>query len=150
MKEASRATALEIEQAAIYLARLNFRPWIRVVETRTVPRTRAAFYGWLYTIPGGGVEPIDQRMIEVAEDDSRAGLYDPASGGVAYVPVGSVKRSETLVAMWLRVRKRPQCYVLRFPSRLDRIACFAPSFHTPVQRHRTLKSHLTQGCRRER
>jgi hypothetical protein len=38
-------------------------------------------------------------MIEVAEDDSRAGLYDPASGGVAYVPVGSVKRSETLVAM---------------------------------------------------
>jgi hypothetical protein len=61
-----------------------------VVETRTVPKTRAAHYGWLNTIPNGDVEPIGQRIIEVAEDANRAGLYDLASGFVAYVPVKAI------------------------------------------------------------
>lgn len=94
---AIHASASDIEEAAAYFSRLHFRPWIRVVETRSVPRTRAAYWGWLDAIPHGELEPIGQRIIELAEDRRRAGLYDPASGFVAYVPVGSLKRGEALV-----------------------------------------------------
>jgi cytochrome c553 len=94
---ASHATASDIEQAAVYFSSLHFRPWIRVVESRTVPKTRAAYWGWLDAIPHGGVEAIGQRIIELAEDPFRAGRYDPSSGFVANVPVGSLKRGKALV-----------------------------------------------------
>ena len=43
------------------------------------------------------MEPIGQRIIEVAEDVARSTLRDPGSGFIAYVPVGSIKRGEALV-----------------------------------------------------
>jgi cytochrome c553 len=45
----------------------------------------------------GGREPIDDRIIETALDLPRTELRDPASGFVAYVPLGSIARGRRLV-----------------------------------------------------
>jgi cytochrome c553 len=48
-------------------------------------------------IDASGVkEPIGLRIIEVPEDVDRTMLRDATSGFIAYVPIGSVKRGETL------------------------------------------------------
>ena len=44
-----------------------------------------------------GTEPLGQRIIEMPEDLARTELRDAASGFVAYVPPGSIKRGESLV-----------------------------------------------------
>jgi cytochrome c553 len=43
------------------------------------------------------MEPIGQRIIELAEDPARASLRDSRPGVIACVPVGSIKRGEALV-----------------------------------------------------
>ena len=43
------------------------------------------------------MEPIGQRIIEVAEDLPRTSVRDSRSGFIAYVPVGSVRKGEVLV-----------------------------------------------------
>jgi cytochrome c553 len=43
------------------------------------------------------MEPLGQRIIEVPEDLARTELRDGASGFVAYVPAGSVKKGQALV-----------------------------------------------------
>ena len=86
----------EVKVAAQYFAALKPKPWIRVVETDTVPKTKVA--GWMLVAAGGGAtEPIGQRIIEMPEDLERTELRDSASGFVAYVPVGSIKKGEVLV-----------------------------------------------------
>jgi cytochrome c553 len=83
--------------AAEYFASLKPVPWIRVVETPTVPKTKVG--GWMLVADdSGGMEPIGQRIIEMPENLERTELRDSASGFVAYVPVGSVRRGETLIA----------------------------------------------------
>jgi len=67
-----------------------------VVETKTVPKTRVSG-SMLVQVEGGGDEPIGQRIIETPENLERTELRDAASGFVAYVPVGSVKKGESLV-----------------------------------------------------
>lgn len=94
---AENANDEEVRVAAEYFASFEFRPWIRVVETNTVPRTAVAG-GMHVPAEGGGVEPIGQRIIETPEDPDRTALRDPASGFVAYVPVGSIERGQELVA----------------------------------------------------
>ena len=94
---ASKVSDADLARAAAYFASLPPRPWIRVVETSTVPATRPDHYGWLDLVPGGGREPIGQRIIEVPEDFSRMRLEDPHSGIVAYVPPGSIARGAALV-----------------------------------------------------
>ena len=86
----------EVKAAAAYFASLQFRPWIRVVESATVPKTRVAG-AMLVPAEGGGTEPIGQRIIEMAEALARTELRDPTSGFVAYVPVGSITQGESLV-----------------------------------------------------
>ncbi len=61
-----------------------------------VPKTRAQG-GMLVPAEGGGTESIGQRIIEMPENLERTELRDPATGFVAYVPVGSIKRGEALV-----------------------------------------------------
>jgi cytochrome c553 len=90
------ATDAEVRAAAEYFSRLKFRPWVRVVEARTVPKTRVAGY-MLKPLPGGATEPIGTRIIEVPADVARTELRDPRSGFVAYVPVGSIAKGEALV-----------------------------------------------------
>ncbi len=82
--------------AAKYFASLKPKPWIRVVETDTVPVTRPAG-GMLVAVDGAGTEPIGQRVIVVSEDYERTELRDPNSGFIAYVPKGSIERGKELV-----------------------------------------------------
>lgn len=81
--------------AAEYFSSIDFKPWIRVVETDRVPRTR--FSGWIHkVIEGGGTEPIGYRIVETPENLRRTELRDDASSFIAYVPTGSVARGESL------------------------------------------------------
>jgi cytochrome c553 len=93
---AAKANEKEVRVAARYFSGLQLKPWIRVVETRTVPKTHVS--GWmLVSTKGGPREAIGQRIIEMPEDLERTELRDDASGFVAYVPAGSVKRGQMLV-----------------------------------------------------
>ena len=47
--------------------------------------------------PGGGMEPIGNRIITVPDDQERARLRDPHSPFIAYAPVGSIARGKALV-----------------------------------------------------
>ncbi len=88
----------EIKAAATYFSSIKWTPWIRVVESDTVPKTRIAG-GMFIAIEGAeaGKEPIGQRIIEVPErtEDTEA-LRNPRSGFIAYVPKGSIKKGEAL------------------------------------------------------
>jgi cytochrome c553 len=94
---ATKANQKEIQAAAKYFSALKPRPWIRVVETDTVPKTHVA--GWMLVASSTGeMEPIGQRIIETPENLERTELRDDHSGFIAYVPVGSVKKGQALVA----------------------------------------------------
>jgi cytochrome c553 len=90
------ATDAEVQAAAEYFSKLKLKPWIRVVETAMVPKTRIAG-GMFIAIEDGGTEPIGNRIIEVPENLERTELRDDASGFIAYAPVGSIKKGEALV-----------------------------------------------------
>ena len=87
----------EVQAAAEYFSALKARPWIRVVETETVPKTHVA--GWML-VPSevGEAEPIGQRIIETPENLERTELRDDHSGFTAYVPVGSIEKGERLAS----------------------------------------------------
>jgi cytochrome c553 len=86
----------DLRIAAQYFSALRQKPWIRVVEANTVPKTHAA--GWmLVASEAGATEPIGQRIIEMPEDLERTELRDAGSGFVAYVPAGSIRKGEALV-----------------------------------------------------
>jgi cytochrome c553 len=87
----------EVAAAAQYFSAIKWAPWIRVVETEMVPKTRIS--GNLF-LPTERVksEPIAGRIIEVPEDEAQAEtLRNPHSGFVAYVPVGSIEKGRDLV-----------------------------------------------------
>ncbi|HEY2185811.1 MAG TPA: cytochrome C [Xanthobacteraceae bacterium] len=89
-------TDAEIKEAAEYFAALKPTPWIRVVETDTVPRSYIAFGNKRLVHPDGGSEPLGNRIIEVPEDEEIVLYRDPSAGFVAYVPKGSVARGKEL------------------------------------------------------
>jgi cytochrome c553 len=92
----TKATNKETAAAAEYFSKLERKPWIRVVETSTVPKTHVA--GWMLVADTpSATEPIGQRIIEMPEDLELTELRDDASGFVAYVPEGSLKRGKWLV-----------------------------------------------------
>ena len=87
----------EIKAAAEYFGSMKWTPWIKVVETKTVPKTRNAG-GMFLTLEGNEKEPLGQRIIETPVNaEATEILRDPHSSFIAYVPVGSVKKGETLV-----------------------------------------------------
>jgi cytochrome c553 len=87
----------EIKAAAEYFGSMKWTPWIKVVETSTVPKTRIAG-GLFLTVEGEEKEPIGDRIIEVPVNaEATETLRDPRSGFIAYVPAGSVKKGEALV-----------------------------------------------------
>jgi cytochrome c553 len=94
IQDAKAATDEEIRTAAAYFSSFPFQKWIRVVESKDVPRTRIA--GSMH-VPTGGTEALGQRIIEMPEDLARTELRDAASGFVAYVPIGSIAKGESLV-----------------------------------------------------
>jgi len=90
-------TDAEIKASAEYFASIKWTPWIRVVESATVPKTR--IQGGMYLrLEGNETEPLGMRMIETPENvEHTEVLRDPRSGFIAYAPMGSIKKGETLV-----------------------------------------------------
>jgi cytochrome c553 len=86
----------DLKTAAAYFAALKPRPWIRVTEAATVPKTRVLGF-MLVPDKSGESEPIGNRVIEMPEDVPRTELRDSRSGFVAYAPPGSLQRGESLV-----------------------------------------------------
>jgi cytochrome c553 len=94
---AKALTEDEMRQAAEYFGSMKWTPWIRVVETETVPKMRIQG-GMHIPLAGNEREPIGQRIIETPENPEHTEvLRDPRSGFIAYVPVGSVRKGEALV-----------------------------------------------------
>jgi cytochrome c553 len=93
---AKAMTTAEIESSARYYASMPWTQWIRVVETRMVPKTNPR-NGVFFRAPGNDTEPLGMRIIEGPEDTERFELRDPHSGFIAYAPIGSIKAGETLV-----------------------------------------------------
>lgn len=87
----------EAEAAAKYFSSMNYKLWIRVVETASVPKT-ITNGSMLLPAPAGGKEPIGNRVIEIPEHPERTELRDPTSSFVAYVPSGSIKKGELLAS----------------------------------------------------
>lgn len=92
---AKSITPEEAEEGADYFSELKLTPWIRVVETDTVPKTRVA--GGMLVPDGTDTEPIGDRVIEVPVNVEQTQLRNPDSGFIAYVPEGSLRRGEELV-----------------------------------------------------
>jgi len=87
----------ETRTAARYFASMKWTPWIKVVETETVPKTRIQ-NGMFLRLEGAATEPIGQRIIESPVNAvATTELRDARSGFIAYVPVGSIKKGEALV-----------------------------------------------------
>jgi cytochrome c553 len=94
---AKSVSEADVRTAAEYFAALKPRPWIRVVESSSVPRTHVA--GWMLVADEPReMEPIGARIIEMPENLERTELRDSKSGFLAYVPPGSVGRGRVLVA----------------------------------------------------
>src|ERR1700722_18363012 len=94
---AATITDDDARAAADYFASLKPRPWIRVVEADTVPKTYIGKGNKRLAFPDGGSEPIGARIIEIPEDEDIVLNRDPRSGFVAYVPKGSLAKGEALV-----------------------------------------------------
>jgi cytochrome c553 len=94
---AKAMTPDEIRAAAEYFGAMKWTPWIRVVETDTVPKMESRGGIWI-PLEGNGKEPIGVRIMETPEDPERTEvLRDPHSGFIAYAPPGSIKKGEALV-----------------------------------------------------
>jgi len=86
-------------KAAEWFAALKPRVWVKVMESSTVPKSYVSTKGRMrLPLPGGGTEPLGNRIIELPQDAARAQSRDPHSGFVAYVPMGSVEKGKKLVA----------------------------------------------------
>jgi cytochrome c553 len=122
----------DAKQASEYFASLKPPIWIKVVETDTVPETWVNEGHRRYVRPGGGMEPIGRRIIEVPQDALRVTSRDPHSGFIAYVPVGSIARGEQLVTTG-GAGKTVACVVCHGPSLtglgvVPRIAGHSPTY----------------------
>ena len=96
---AKAMTDEEIKQAATWFSSTPFSPWVKVVESATVPKARPDA-GLFMKLEGAeaGEEPINDRILEVPEDAHQTDyLRNSHSGYIAYVPPGSLKKGEDLV-----------------------------------------------------
>ena len=87
----------ESRQVGEWFAALKPRAWTKVTEAATVPKTFVGQGRMRFVQPGGGMEPIGNRIITVPEDQARARSRDPRSGFIAYVPPGSLAKGKALV-----------------------------------------------------
>ena len=96
---AKSLTPEEMRQAAEYFGSMKWTPWVRVVETSTVPKMVSRGGIWIpIEGEGAGKEPIGMRVIETPENaEMTEVLRNPRSGTIAYVPMGSIKKGENIV-----------------------------------------------------
>ena len=86
----------EIKASAEYFGAMKWTPWIKVVETKTVPKTKPS--NGLFIVEGKEMEPLGNRIVETpVNGEATEILRDPHSGFTAYVPVGAVKKGMALV-----------------------------------------------------
>jgi cytochrome c553 len=128
---AKGTTEEDTKEAATYFASLKPLPWIKVVETDTVPVTYVNEGHRRYVKPGAGTEPIGNRIIEVPQDPDRVTERDPHCGFIAYVPVGSVAKGEQIAKTG--GGKTTACIVCHGPSLtglgpVPRIAGHSPTY----------------------
>src|SRR5580704_2656352 len=94
---AKAMTDEEIKATAEYFGSMRWTPWIKVVETGMVPKTRISG-GLFLALEGNEKEPLGKRILEVPENTEASDiLRNPRSGFIAYAPPGSVKKGEALV-----------------------------------------------------
>jgi cytochrome c553 len=94
---AKAMTPEEIKETAEYFGSMTWTPWVRVVETSTVPKVVSRGGIWI-PVDATSKEPIGMRIVETPEDPERTEiLRDPRSGFIAYAPIGSIKKGEALV-----------------------------------------------------
>jgi cytochrome c553 len=94
---ATQMTDEEIKASAEYFSSMKWTPWIKVVETNTIPKMRIQ-NGMFLRLEGNETEPLGKRVVESPENGEATELLrDPHSGFMAYVPPGSIKRGEALV-----------------------------------------------------
>jgi cytochrome c553 len=98
IKVARAVSDAELAQAAAYYAALPRTPRLRYVEVAKVPATRPDKFGWLDLVPGGGLEPIGRRVIEVSQDMSLMLLGDDRVDLIDYAPRGAARRGAILAA----------------------------------------------------
>ena len=87
----------DVKQAAAWFAELKPKPWFRVVEATSVPKTYINKVRMRLPLAEGGTEPLGNRIMELPENAALASLRDTHSGFITYVPPGSVKKGEALV-----------------------------------------------------
>jgi cytochrome c553 len=94
---ARNLTEAEARAAAEYFGSIKFTPWVRVVESETVPKFTATVNGLFLKADGNDSEPLGQRLVELPENTYETNiLRNPRSGFVVYAPAGSLERGETL------------------------------------------------------
>ena len=99
MNGISRAISPEDSRQALeWFSSLKPTVWYKVVEAKTVPKSYVNVTRMRLPLPGGGTEPIGDRIIVLPQDQARVELRDPHSGFTVYVPVGSISRGRALVA----------------------------------------------------
>ena len=102
----------EMRMAAEYFAQIPWStPWIKVIESPTVPKTRSAGGMWM-SLENNEMEPIGSRIIEMPANNELVELRDYHAEGsfVAYVPPGSVKKGEALATSGAKVTRCSVCH----------------------------------------
>jgi cytochrome c553 len=94
---AAALTDEETKAAAEYFASQKFPQFYKVVETDTAPKSYVGAGAMRFVAREGGSEPIGNRIIEIPADEERTEARDPRANHVAYVPIGSIKKGETIV-----------------------------------------------------
>jgi len=90
----------DIKQAALFFTAIPSTAWVKVIESETAPKVKS-IAGLFVPLEGAeaGTEPIGARIVEVPVNTHDAEyLRNSRSGFIAYVPPGSVKKGEALVA----------------------------------------------------
>jgi cytochrome c553 len=92
------AKAISDEESAIaaaYFAKIRSKPYIKVIQTSTAPRT--VDKSWVLALhPEGGKEPIGNRIIETAADFELFERRDGRTQWLVYAPPGSVAKGKAL------------------------------------------------------
>jgi cytochrome c553 len=108
---AKTLTDSEMQAAAAYFSSMKWTPWVKVVESDSVPKTRIS--GGMFIPlegPQAGTEPIRGRIIEVPVNaEATETLRNPRSGFIAYAPRGSIRRGANIAA-------RAQCVLCHGPN----------------------------------
>jgi len=128
--EARRVSDADLAVAAQYFAQLKFTSHFHVIESNTAPKTRVGEVSLYVKIPGGGTEPLGERIVEVPDDASQWQLGNPHTDFTAYVPEGSIARGRRLVALGDGAEPCRSCHgpALRGVGNVPPLAGRSPSY----------------------